>query len=446
MLGTVPQTPLLSLPALQRALPGRRVIGIGDAPPGASADGLQHAPAAAVWVYAKTGERDAADAATVAQAADEVVLIPGAGVDVVRRRAEVVDACRACGFAPDYTADLTVLDRNALRLVRTTSANGENMVAGVESAFARLNEHFAQLERTLRTRMAELEAADRHIAKLEGKLLELKEAKKQLKQLKTEKQALRKSPERKIGQVLLAPYRLPQRLFREVGKRIQRPAQDQPRHSVASAAEYQHWLEQHRLTPHQVEEIRVEARTFAQRPLISILTPVFNTPPQWLEEAITSVLAQAYENWELLLIDDASTDANTRAALTALETRDHRIRVLRSAQNGGISAASNQGLAVAKGEWIALLDHDDLLEPDALFRTAELLQRTSEVDLVYSDEDKLTETGFDSPLLKPDWSPDFFLSYNYLCHFITVRRRSWRKSAGSEASLMVRRISTCCCG
>jgi O-antigen biosynthesis protein len=422
MLGAVPQTPLLSLRALERALPGRRIALLGASTTEAGTGGERHEPTTAVWVYPKSGEQDAADAGAILRSADEVVLVPGPGVDAARRRAQVVEFCRTAGFVPDYSFDLTEVDRNALRMVRSGSANGESDVAAVESAFTRLNENVAQLERALRTRMAELEAAERHIAKLEGKLLELKEAKKQLKQLKAEKQALRKSPERKVGQVLLAPYRLPQRLFREVGKRIQKPAEDQPRHSVQSAAEYQRWFEHHRLRPQQVEEIRAKARTFTVMPLISILTPVFNTPPQWLEEAVASVLAQAYENWELLLIDDASTDANTLAALTSLATRDPRIRVLRSAQNGGISAASNQGLAAARGEWIALLDHDDLLEPDALYRTVELLQDNASVDLVYSDEDKLTETGFDSPLLKPDWSPDFFLSYNYLCHFITVRR------------------------
>ena len=115
------------------------------------------------------------------------------------------------------------------------------LVPAVESAFARLNRHVRGLQRALRTRVSELEAADRHIAKLEGKLLKLKEAKRELKQLKQEKQALRKSPERKVGQVLLAPYRLPQKLVREVRKRF--PGSDKARRASHPANEYQKWLE-----------------------------------------------------------------------------------------------------------------------------------------------------------------------------------------------------------
>lgn len=173
-----------------------------------------------------------------------------------------------------------------------------------------------------------------------------------------------------------------------------------------------------------------ESHTFSFAPLISIITPVFNTPVEWLGQAVDSVLAQAYENWELLLIDDASTESATLEFLSQIEQRDSRIRLIRRQSNGGISAASNDGLAQARGEWIGLLDHDDLLEPDALFQTAKHLQTDPDVDLVYSDEDKLTEEGFASPMLKPDWSPDFFLSYNYVCHFTTFRRALAHKVGG----------------
>ena len=168
--------------------------------------------------------------------------------------------------------------------------------------------------------------------------------------------------------------------------------------------------------------MRNESRAFSFQPLISVITPVFNTPVEWLRQAVDSVLVQAYENWELLLIDDASHDGATLNFLSQIQQRDSRIRPIQREKNGGISAASNDGLNHARGEWIGLLDHDDLLEPDALFQTVKLLQTNPEADLVYSDEDKLTEDGFALPALKPDWSPDFFLSYNYVCHFATFRR------------------------
>jgi GT2 family glycosyltransferase len=278
-----------------------------------------------------------------------------------------------------------------------------------ESTVVRLQAEVIDLQRTLHARSAELAGADAHIARLEEKILKLKEAQRELKRLKKEQQALRKSAERKIGRILLAPFRMLQSFLPK-------------RESQRQATDYQEWLHRHCPSPTELEAMRRESRTFTPKPLISLITPVFNTPVQWLSEAIDSVLAQAYENWELLLIDDASTAVSTIDFLAQIEQRDPRIRVIRRETNGGISAASNDGLAQARGEWIGLLDHDDLLEPDALFQTAKLLQTNDDVDLVYSDEDKLTEEGFASPALKPDWSPDFFLSYNYICHFTTFRR------------------------
>jgi GT2 family glycosyltransferase len=295
----------------------------------------------------------------------------------------------------------------------------EEDFAAKEANFARLQSQVDQLQRALRARTTELDQADRHIARLEESLLRLKQAKRELQELKRERRALRSSPERRIGQVLLAPYRLPQRLFREIRKRFGLPC---GLSSEPSKTEYQAWLDRHRVSPAQARSMREESRIFSYRPLISIITPVFNTQGAWLEEAIDSVLAQAYENWELILVDDASTNPETLEVLSRQSSRDARIRLIRLEQNGGISVASNRGLAEAQGEWIGLLDHDDLLEPDALFQTAKLLQTLSDVDLIYSDEDKLTDEGFAAPMLKPDWSPDFFMACNYLCHFITIRR------------------------
>ena len=289
----------------------------------------------------------------------------------------------------------------------------------LESTVDRLRGEVRELQRTLHARSAELAGADAHIARLEEKILKLKEAQRELKRLKKEQHALRKSPERKVGRVLLAPFRLLQRLIL-------------PRRAISTnaASEYQLWLDRHRPTSRELEEMRRASRAFPFQPLISIITPVFNTPAAWLEQAVVSVLAQVYENWELLLIDDASTESATVDLLSDLERRDSRIRVICREKNGGISVASNDGLAQARGEWVAILDHDDLLEPDALFQTANVLQTNHDVDLIYSDEDKLTEDGFASPMLKPDWSPDFFLSYNYICHFTTFRRSLARQAGG----------------
>ncbi|CAN5650603.1 hypothetical protein BH18VER1_BH18VER1_11900 [soil metagenome] len=382
-----------------------------------------HTPAdLAVWIFGHGESDDNAMVPEIARAADHVLLVPGAGTEPAKRRPRLVESFRGFGLVPDYDCDVTDLDAGAVLLTRSAANGQATSLPAVESAFARLNQQMRGLERILRTRMSELEAADRHIAKLEEKVLSLKEAKRELKQLKLEKHALRKCPERKIGQVILAPYRLPQKLIQEVTKRRQPPPADTPRPTAHSAREYQAWFAHHRATPQEVSAMRAESRKFKNAPLISIITPVFNTPVTWLKAAIDSVLAQAYEKWELVLVDDASADEATLTALPQLAAVDSRIRLDRLEKSAGISAASNRALSLATGEWIGLLDHDDVLEPDALYQTAKLLQTHPDADLIHSDEDKLTEEGFDAPLFKPDWSRDFFLSYNYICHFTTLRR------------------------
>jgi O-antigen biosynthesis protein len=383
----------------------------------------------AIWFYPPDKSQDGSAAEDIAARAREILLVSSVGAEISSRRPHLVEGFRRFGLLPDYECDLEDWEPTALRLVRKTEESTEVLVPAVESAFARLNRHVRGLQRTLRTRVSELEAADRHIAKLEEKLLKLKEAKRQLKQLKQEKHALRKSPERKIGQVVLAPYRLPQKLLREVRKRFPKP--DKSGRASAPANEYQEWLETHLVKRGEIAALRTESGSFAYQPCISIVTPVFNTPVAWLTECVESVLAQVYEKWELILVDDESTDAEMLKVLSELAARDSRIVVARDEhKRGGISAASNRGLALAEGEWVGFLDHDDVLEPDALFQNVKWLQDHRDADLIYSDEDKLTEQGFDAPIFKPDWSPDYFLSCNYICHLTLIRRDLVRKIGG----------------
>src|SRR5437667_5308273 len=289
---------------------------------------------------------------------------------------------------------------------------------------AKLNAEVRALQRALDIRGAELEDAHRHIAALEGRLLKLKEYQRELKRLKEERRRLRKSAERRVGQVLLAPYRLPTRLAKTVWKTFHRER------AKRATTEYQKWFEQHCASAQDLDRMRDKARTFASRPLISIITPVFDTPVSRLEEAVQSVLTQAYENWELLLIDDGSADPDLLRTLPDLAGRDRRIVLANLGKHGGISAASNRGLELARGEWVTFLDHDDVLEPDALFQIVSVLQMHPNIDLIYSDEDKLGQDGFEAPLFKPDWSPDFFLSYNYIGHLTAVRRDLVQNAGG----------------
>lgn len=294
-----------------------------------------------------------------------------------------------------------------------------------------MSSEIAALKRSLHKRRSELEAAERHIAELEEKLFKLKQVAREVKQLNQEKQALRKSPERRIGQVLLAPYRLPQKLFRALLPR--KHGADHNALASEEALQYQRWFERHRAKPEELKTMRAEARTFAYRPLISVITPVFNPPLRWLKQTVESVIMQAYENWELILVDDASTNADIADFLEKIAGRDSRIRVFSRKRNSGISAASNYAIEQAHGEWLALLDHDDILEPDALFHIAKVLQRFADADLIYSDEDKLAETGFERPQFKPDWSPDLLASCNYVSHFTALRRALAERVGGFRA-------------
>jgi glycosyltransferase involved in cell wall biosynthesis len=374
----------------------------------------------AVWFYSSGENDDNRIAEALSRCADGIVLLPGPGSDAARRRPQLVQCFERFGLLPDYEFDLMELDAGALCLRHQPGVAAGALTPAVEAALARLNKALSDLKGSLQIRCSELEGAHRHIAALEEKLLKLKEYRRELKLLKEQKRTLRKSPERRVGQILLAPYRLPEKLAKTVWKKLRRPARER-RRSVAPS-EYQEWFERHRATGRELERMRNESRTFASKPLISVITPVFDTPVQWLEEAIESVLAQAYENWELVLIDDGSSDADLLRALPLLSARDRRIILKSLGKHEGISAALNQGLALTRGEWVGFLDHDDVIEPDAVFQIVKLLQTRPDADLIYSDEDKLGEDGVEAPLFKPDWSPDFFLSYNYLGHLTAVRR------------------------
>jgi O-antigen biosynthesis protein len=155
----------------------------------------------------------------------------------------------------------------------------------------------------------------------------------------------------------------------------------------------------------------------------SIVTPVYETPARVLAKMLSSVRAQTFGDWELCLVDDASSAPHVRPMLEQAELDDPRIRVLFREDNGGIVAASNDALTLAEGEFVALLDHDDELHPDALARVDEALLANPAVDYLYTDEDKIDERGRHAgPFLKPDWSPERLRTQMYTCHLSVLRR------------------------
>jgi GT2 family glycosyltransferase/SAM-dependent methyltransferase len=157
-------------------------------------------------------------------------------------------------------------------------------------------------------------------------------------------------------------------------------------------------------------------------PLISVLTPVHDPPLAMLEEAIWSVRRQSFADWELCLSDDGSRDPEVIAALQRHVDEDKRIRLVRRDQAGGISVATNAALELARGEYIALLDHDDWLEPDTLETVAGMVSADPTLDMLYSDEDVVADGRRIARHLKPEWSPESFCSAMYTCHVGVYRR------------------------
>lgn len=199
---------------------------------------------------------------------------------------------------------------------------------------------------------------------------------------------------------------------------------------------YELWQKRNCLTPEAMERIAGEIENFPHRPVISVLLPVYNVAEIWLRKCIDSVLNQLYPHWELSIADDASTLPHVRRVLEEYRARDSRIRVVFRETNGHISAASNSALALVTGEYVALLDHDDELTPDALFEMASLIVRHPDADMVYSDEDKIDERGRrHTPFFKPDWSPDAFLSQMYTCHLGVYRTKLLRQIGGFRIGL-----------
>lgn len=178
------------------------------------------------------------------------------------------------------------------------------------------------------------------------------------------------------------------------------------------------------------DRLRMSQTSFESTPLISVVVPVHNTPTPWLNRLIASVQNQVYDRWELVLVDDASTDSRTVRRLEELAETDDRIVLERLPTNGGVSRASNRGVELSSGEWIALVDHDDELLPDALWHVVEYLQRQSECDIVYSDEELVPAEGTPYPYFKPDFAPEQLTAFNYLCHLLVFRRSMFDRLGG----------------
>ena len=185
-----------------------------------------------------------------------------------------------------------------------------------------------------------------------------------------------------------------------------------------------------------LDELKKKIDGFTHQPKISILVPVYNIEKKWLNACINSVKNQVYTNWELCIVDDHSTEKYIHPFLEKLAQEDDRIKIHFREENGHISKTTNDALAMASGEYVSLLDNDDLLSPVALYKVVECLNKNPEADFIYTDEDKIDEKDkrFD-PFFKPDWSPDTLLSQNYICHFTTIKKSLVDLVEGFEVGL-----------
>lgn len=198
---------------------------------------------------------------------------------------------------------------------------------------------------------------------------------------------------------------------------------------------YQEWRANNDWTPAAKAAALRLLPSLPNRCLLSVVMPVHDICPDFLRMAIESVRAQVYPDWELCIGDDASTRPDVRALLADYARRDARIKLERLASNGGISVASNAAAALASGDFLVFLDHDDELSPDCLLELAHAVNAFPDADVLYSDDDKIDERGLRSgPQFKPDWSPELLLSNMYFCHVVCVQRRLFEELGGFRAA------------
>jgi len=190
--------------------------------------------------------------------------------------------------------------------------------------------------------------------------------------------------------------------------------------------EYNLWLKENEKTE--------KVEKFNYNPLISVVIPVYNVESKYLKECIDSILNQYYQNFEICLADDCSSNKETLETLKYYEKKDNRIKVIYRKENGHISEASNSALKISNGEFIAMMDNDDIIPKNALYEMVKVLNKNPEIDFIYTDEDKIDLDGKRcEPNFKSDYAPDSLLSSNYFCHFTLLRKDileeigGWRK-------------------
>lgn len=220
----------------------------------------------------------------------------------------------------------------------------------------------------------------------------------------------------------LIPPILWKKYFKVLKEKLKNLGVDSPYYNPFNLKHYRLWLNKQPQTVY--EDLKYN-------PLISIIIPVYNIKGNLLRDCLESVLNQKYENFEICIADDCSTNKETLDTLKEYENKDSRIKIMYRKKNGHISESSNSAISIATGEFIGFLDNDDLLTEDALYLVAKELNKDKTLDLIYTDEDKMDLDGnLCEPFFKPDFSPDTLLSFNYITHFAVYRKSLVEKLGG----------------
>ncbi len=205
-----------------------------------------------------------------------------------------------------------------------------------------------------------------------------------------------------------------------------------PENSIRAKHPYTKWINKHdTFSESDKDGVLQHIERFESKPFISIVVPTYNTPPILLDQMVESVRSQWYEHWELCIADDKSSEIKTLKRLRYWAKKDSKIKVAYRTENGHISACSNTAIEITMGDYVALLDHDDILPPYALYYVANEILKHPDVQIIYSDEDKITPDGYRlDPYFKPDFGIDLLGSHNFVSHLGVYRKDLLNKAGG----------------
>jgi O-antigen biosynthesis protein len=307
-------------------------------------------------------------------------------------------------------------------------AKAQSLIEEQERRLAHFNRQFESLSRDRADAQVVMDNQFAQIQKMHGKLTEQKQALTAAKATCRNKGrcfVLRKGPklQASVGERIAREFARILRNLRRILFAPPAPPQQKKIEANPIEKKYAEWITEHEPAADELEKQRRESRGWERRPKISLLIPLFDPPAKFLNELFASIVAQTYDGWEACVVDAGSKNRETEQSLRRWTKADPRIQVQRYELNLGISENTNRALQAATGDFVALVDHDDVLAPFALYELASAIRRQPAAEILYSDEDRLLESGQRAkPFFKPEWSPELLYSFMYLGHLSAYRR------------------------